>query len=372
MKKLCIAGIVLATFSPFLAQATHLHGAEITATVKSCRSYEYDIIITVYSDIGTDVEFGNGIIELGFGDLIDVSVEGDFITRKDVEYNNNIFRVSQLVLSDVIFPGAGQYVLTYQEFNRNADIVNMRNSANTPLYVESKLVIDPLLCNSTPQLADTLNYLAYPGSVFRQNLNATDPDGDSLSVEFVPPQQSADAAVDRYISPLDIDLRYAENPVNAEGNGLPTLTVNPEVLVWDAPNLPGEFVIALRIKEWREVNGEWQQLGYITRDLLVQVIDTINNLSFTDIVTSTARQEPDKPKVRLFPNPNRGEFTLEITDDTWLGATASIHNIIGSEIDQRTVKMGENSYSIPECQPGIYLLTLRQGSLQNILRFVKR
>ncbi|MEM8968339.1 MAG: T9SS type A sorting domain-containing protein [Bacteroidota bacterium] len=372
MRKLCIAGIVLATFLPFLAQATHLYGVEITATVKSCQSYEYDIIVLVYSDTAADVEFSNGILELGFGYPIDVSMEMDLATRKDVEYNDNIFRVSELVLSNITFPGAGEYVLAFQEFNRNADIVNMRNSVNTPLYVESKLVIDPLLCNSTPQLADTLNYLAYPGSVFRQSLNAIDPDGDSLSVEFVPPQQSADAAVDRYISPLDIDLRYAENPVNAEGNGLPILTANPEALVWNAPNLPGEFVIALRINEWREVNGEWQQLGYITRDLAVHVIDTINNLSFTDIITSTTQKEPEKPKFRLFPNPNEGDFTLEVTDDMWRGATTSLHNIIGLEIDRRTISLGKNAYSIPECQAGIYFLTLQQGELQKVLRFVKR
>ncbi len=87
---------------------------------------------------------------------------------------------------------------------------------------------------------------------------------------------------------------------------------------------------------------------------------------------ANTQQEPDKPKVQLFPNPNQGEFTLKISDDIWQGATATLHNIIGLEVDRRTVLLGENNYNIPECQPGIYFLTLQRGDLQKVLRFVKR
>ncbi len=95
-------------------------------------------------------------------------------------------------------------------------------------------------------------------------------------------------------------------------------------------------------------------------------------LSATSELVADTQQEPDKPKVQLFPNPNQGEFTLKIADDIWQGATATLHNIIGLEIDRRTVLLGENSYNIPECQPGIYFLTLQRGDYQKVLRFVKR
>ncbi|MGB3585818.1 MAG: T9SS type A sorting domain-containing protein, partial [Tunicatimonas sp.] len=279
--------------------------------------------------------------------------------------------VSKLTL-DVAFPGSGEYIITFREFNRNANVVNIPNSVDTPLYVESKLIIDPLLCNSTPQLSGVGNYVAYTNSTFTQKLGAFDPDGDSLSFELVTPQQDIGAPVDSYILPLDVDLRYADNPTNAEGTGLPTFEFDTSAVVWDAPNLPGDFVVALRVNEWREVDGEWLSLGYVTRDFTIQVWDTVNNLSFTDIITATTEEERDKPKVQLFPNPNEGEFTLEITDDIWREATATMHNIIGQEIDRRRVGLGENRYSIPEYQPGVYVLTLRQGSFQNVTRFVKR
>lgn len=121
-------------------------------------------------------------------------------------------------------------------------------------------------------------------------------------------------------------------------------TANPEALIWKDTNVT------------------------------VQVLDTVNDISHTDItdLIAATTDEPEKPKVQLFPNPTQGEFILDINDDTWLGATASIHNIIGQEMDQRKVTLGENSYNITDYQQGIYFLTLRQGELQNVLRFVKR
>jgi len=234
------------------------------------------------------------------------------------------------------------------------------------------LVIDPLLCNSTPQLSGVGNFLAYTNSTFTQQLGAYDPDGDSLSLELIVPEEKLGVPVAYLGDPLDVNLRYADNPTNAEGTGLPTFVVDTSAVVWNAPNLPGDFAVALRVNEWREINGEWLSLGYVTRDFTIQVLDTINNISFTDIITATTEEEPNKPKVRLFPNPNEGNFTLEITDDLWREATATMHNIIGQEIDRRTVWLGENNYSIPECQPGVYVLTLQRGSFQNVVRFVKR
>ncbi|WKN43908.1 T9SS type A sorting domain-containing protein [Tunicatimonas pelagia] len=371
MKKRYIVGILSALLFPFLAEGTHKYGAQITATVKSCQANIYTITITSYEDLGTETGFGGGILELGFGDPIDINDEIDF-SREVGSYGDDSLSISRLVLDDVAFPSSGEYIITFTEFNRNANVVNIRNSVNTPLYVEAKLVIDPFLCNSTPQLSGVGNYRAYVNSAFAQELSIYDPDGDSLSLELIVPKQELGVPVAYLGAPLDVNLRYADNPTNAEGTGLPTFAFDTSALVWNAPNLPGDFVVALRVNEWREINGEWQQLGYVTRDLTIQVLDTVNNISFTDIITSTPEEELHKPEVRLFPNPNEGEFTLEITGDIWRAATATLHNIIGQEINRRTVLPGENSYSIPECQPGVYFLTLRQGALQNVLRFVKR
>jgi len=371
MKKLSIVGILLAIFLSFAAQATHKYGGQITATAQSCQSNRYTITVISYEDPGSGVEFGNGILNLGFGDPIALSEEADNI-KEIIKDGDDSIRVSKLLLKDVTFPGPGEYTIAYREFNRNADVVNIRNSVNTPFYVESKLIVDPLLCNSTPQLLGLSSYLAYTNSTFTQKLGAYDPDGDSLSLELVVPEQDTGLPADYLGAPLDINLRYADNPTNAEGTGLPTFELDTSALVWDAPNLPGDFAVALRVNEWRKIDGEWMQLGYVTLDFTILVQDTLNNISHTDIITSTAEEKPNQPKVRLYPNPNEGQFTLEINDDLWQESTATLHNVLGQEIDRRPVLLGENRYSIPECQPGVYLLTLRRGSFQQVVRMVKR
>jgi len=371
MKKFYLYGITAIFLLPLGAKATHMYGAQITATAESCQSNTYSITITGYEELGSDVEFGNGILNLGFGDPIDISTETDFDLRS-INYADQSTRVSKFTLSNVSFPGPGTYTITFQEFNRDADVVNIRNSVTTPMYVESRLLIDPLLCNNTPQFSDSINFSAFTGSTFQQQLGILDPDGDSLTLELVTPQQDINSPVAYLGTPLEIDMTYADNPTNAEGTGDPTFTLDTSALVWNAPNLPGDFAVALRINEWREINGEWVSLGYVTRDFTIQVLDTVNNISFTDIITSTRQDEPEEPTVRLFPNPNQGDFTLEIAEDAWSGATASIHNIIGLEIDRRTVYFGQNSYNVADCQPGIYFLTLQQGDLQRVLRFMKR
>ncbi len=371
MNKFYLTGIIAIFLLPLGANATHMYGAQITATAESCQANTYSITITGYGDTGFEVDFVGGVLDLGFGDPIQLHTETDF-SSQIVNVDNCSLRISKLELNNVIFPGPGTYTINFREFNRNADVVNIRNSVDTPLYIESSLLIDPLLCNNTPQLSDSINFLAFTGSAFQQQLGIFDPDGDSLSLELVIPQENIDAPVAYLGTPLEIDMTYADNPTNAEGTGDPTFTLDTSALVWNAPNLPGEFAVALRINEWREVNGEWISLGFVTRDFTIQVLDTVNNISFTDIITSTPQAAPDEPTVQLFPNPNQGDFTLEVNEDAWSGATASIHNIIGLEIDRRTVYFGQNSYNVADCKPGIYFLTLQQGDLQRVLRFMKR
>lgn len=372
MKKFYINTVLAFIIWPLVGNATHLIGAEITATAESCQSNTYTITFTVYEHPSSDVEFGGQYINVGFGESRMVGASDDFMSL-DISFSeDSSLRIRKMVIDRLAYPGPGEYKLSYRSFNRNPDIVNISRSVNTPFVVESALVVDPLLCNSTPRLSEDLNYQAYTGSEFLQSLRASDPDGDSLSVELVTPLQDEDVPVEYLGLPLDIDLRYAENPRNAQGSGRPTFTLGTEELRWDAPNLPGEFTVAFRINEWRKIDGEWTPLGFVTRDMTVQVLDTVNRLSYTDIITATTTDEPEKPKLQLYPNPTPGDLTLEINDDLWRGATASIHNIIGQEMDQRAVTIGKNTYDISDYQQGIYFLTLRKGELHNVLRFVKR
>lgn len=355
---------------PNISEATHLIGGEITATVANCQSYTYEIDVVLFRDPGSDVDFGNAMFFLGHGEPIELY--GEMFNSEERTNQDSSLSVVTYSLNHT-FPGPGVYDLYLRDFNRNGNIVNMRNSVQTPFYTETKLVIDPLMgCNSTPQLRGTIDPFAYAKSPYSIVLEPTDVDGDSLSFELVTPMQNVEEEVEGYRLPHKFDIRFAPQPSSSSGDATPTLLINnQQELVWDAPNLGGEFALALRVNEWREVEGEWTNIGYITRDFSVYVMDTINHTLANDYVTA-AQQEVVKPKVNMYPNPTPGPFTLEINEDQWLGGTVSVYNILGQEMMQETIVMGENKYDISSASQGIYFLTLQNGDRKKTIRFTKR
>ncbi len=348
--------------------ATHILGGEIRAEQVSCQGFTYRVTVVLYGDAGSDFTFESGVLSLGFGDPIQVGVDTDFVTSKIISGGVS---VSMLVFERA-FPGPSTYLMNFRAFNRSDRVANIANSVNTPFYVETELVISPQACNSTPVLSDTLNTRVYAGSRYEMLINATDPDGDSLSVELVTPQEEAGRSVRGYRLPIDYDLGLLNNPVASDGVSRPTLSVSPEALVWDAPNLGGSFIINLRVNEWRKVNGAWTSLGYVTRDLLITVVDTVNQTDVRDLIVTDTEEAFAEPDAYLYPNPTSGPFSLEINSDQWVGGTATLYNIIGEALSERVVVPGSNSYDVSSFTSGIYFINLRQDEMQKILRFMKR
>lgn len=262
------------------AEATHIRAGEIIAELISCQSYTYRFRIIGYEDTGSDVEFGNGEIYFGHGDPIDLSTENDFFTRQIID-NENQVRVSEFVIEHT-FPGPGEYTITFREFNRNADILNMTNSVQTPFYVETKLLIDPFLaCNNSPVLLNPPVDGAVIGTRFLHNPGAWDPDGDSLAYKFVIPKQDVDEPVEGYLYPDEYDQIAGLNPdpIRQDGTQPTEITLDAQTgeLVWDSPANAGEYNVAFIVEEWRLIEGEWIRLGYVTRDMQIIVDDEEND-----------------------------------------------------------------------------------------------
>jgi len=127
------------------------------------------------------------------------------------------------------------------------------------------------------------------------------------------------------------------------------------------------------VQEWRKINGEWEQIGYVTRDLLIFVQDTINNTNggdYVDFVTST-EEENRKQAINLFPNPTDGKFRVK-TDDTWIGSQLFVHDITGKSVYTAKVNQNEVILEIPHLSQGIYVLTLQKEFKQKSFTFVKQ
>ncbi len=78
-------------------------------------------------------------------------------------------------------------------------------------------------------------------------------------------------------------------------------------------------------------------------------------------------------ELRLWPNPNNGYFSLNLTDKSLLHGTLSVFNMQGKLVFRRDLN-GESkcSISIPEVSPGIYLISLRTDHQNYSVRMIKQ
>ncbi|MBX2965908.1 MAG: gliding motility-associated C-terminal domain-containing protein [Cyclobacteriaceae bacterium] len=277
------AGIVLflVAISQFLyiqqAAATHLRAGQIVATRVSCTSLTFRITITVYTNTATsNVLFGGTMDYLDFGDGSDPILVPE--TQGTPMPGFPGVAVASYTIEHT-YSGPGRYTISYIEPNRNGFVLNMDHSITTTFYLETQITIDPFFgCNNTPQLLIPPIDRACTGVAFFHNPGAYDPDGDSLSYEFVIPFRAKNTTVTNYRDPNDQKFYVNFPNGNEEGTGPPTFTINPVdgTIIWDAPGNQGEYNIAFIVVEWRKVNGQWFRLGFVRRDMQI-IVEDCNN-----------------------------------------------------------------------------------------------
>ena len=257
--------------------ATHIRAGEITAQLVSCQQYTYRFTLTGYEDVEEGILLGDGELYFGFGDPIVVPEEA--FDRRTIAVGEEEVRISTYTF-EYTFPAGGTYVVSYREQNRNRDILNMRNSVQTAFYIETEIVIDPLICNSTPILDSQPIDGAVIGRTFTHNPSAYDPDGDSLSYRMVIPKQDRDEEVLDYSFPDGYDRERGVNPDPLRQDGSTPVFLELDsltgLLTWDAPGNLGEYNVAFVVEEWRKIEGNWVRLGYVTRDMQIIVEDGVN------------------------------------------------------------------------------------------------
>jgi hypothetical protein len=265
---------------------THLRAGQITAVRDAARpnTLTYIFTLTLYLDT-------KGVDQPDAELVLVPLVNGQRRTEIDrVRANANAPRrtvgpgIEEITYTfRYTFPGAGQYVIYFQEENRNPEIVNMTNSVNTPFYVETILTINQSLgLNNTPVLLNPPIDAAEVGQRFCHNPAAFDPDGDSLAYRLAIPALSAYQLVTDYKFPHQVGPPAG---VPESGSGVSTFAVNPLTgdLCWDAPGAFGigskgyaVYSMALVVEEWRKANSGYIKLGEIVRDMQVVVWSQAN------------------------------------------------------------------------------------------------
>jgi hypothetical protein len=259
--------------------ATHIRSGEIIVRRLGCPSNTFEITINMWTDRESGIKFGQG--ELSFGDGTTI-ITPDTDDNPRPEFGAFVGFVSFTVTHTYSAPG--KYVISYREPNRNAFVLNMDQSVDTRFYVETTIFIDPILgCNDSPVLLVPPIDLACKGVAWFHNPGAYDPDGDSLSFELTVPKQALGTNVFNYRAPNNREYYDRAginfNTANENGDGPPTFSINPVTgtIIWDAPGAVGEYNIAFKIIEWRNVNGEWVQMGFVIRDMQIIVQDCNND-----------------------------------------------------------------------------------------------
>ncbi len=273
--KIVVALVLILAGTALKVDATHLRAGEITVDRVSCNGLTFIIRITAYTNTGSPVHFEDGTLNFGDG----TTVQTPRIDNTDLGGG-----IGKVVFETThTFPGAGRYVITYKERNRNAGILNMSNSVNTQFFLETVIIIDPFIgCDNSPKLLVPPIDKGCTGGAWYHNPGAYDPDGDSLSYQFVIPKQDKGIVVGNYRDPNvkefydKVGIDYSK--ANEQQNGSPTFNIDPVTgtILWDAPGAPGEYNIAFKVIEWRKIGTVWKQIGYVTRDMQIIIEDCLN------------------------------------------------------------------------------------------------
>lgn len=246
--------------------ATHIRAGDLTMRRTNDTSLQYEVTVILYRDV-TGVQAGEGTISFGDGsENASVSPE-DLGFTEDGDTQIIRYRVSHT------FPAVGNYKVSYFERNRNPGVRNMDISSETPFFIQSEFMINPVLgLNSSPFLLIPPVIKGAVGQKFVHNAGAYDVDGDSLSYRLTVCLQGEDTPVQNYRYPDDPNEEWSKETEDCEVPPVFYIDEYTGDLVWNAPFVYGEYNIAFLVEEWRD----GIRIGAVNRDMQVIITDPLN------------------------------------------------------------------------------------------------
>jgi gliding motility-associated-like protein len=316
--------------------ATHQRAGEITFKVvpgKGILTYAITIVTYTYAPSPADRD----ILSLDFGDGTQ-----DTVIRLNGPPGVNpaglyCSHLGEIVATDIkkniytkihTYAGQGVFKISLTDPNRNYGILNIPNSVEVPLYIETLLTINPFLgAHSSPQLILPPIDNGCVNNIFRHNPGAYSPDGDSLSYKLVVCKTSGGVNIAGYKYPNQVD------PANPG-----TFTIDPKTgdVTWDKPTLQGEYNFAFLIEDWRD----GVRIGYVTRDMQVTISNCTNHAPIIDPVPnycvtagktigySVTAHDPDNVNITL--SASGASFNLPNNPSTFTQNIRGLQNVTGT------------------------------------------
>ena len=163
------------------------------------------------------------------------------------------------------FSGPGDFCITMDDPNRNANTDNIPNSVQTSFSLYTELVINPFLgYNDSPVLYSYPLDNACVGQCFYHNTIAVDPNGDSLYFK-IDTCRANGLVIPGWFMPPNMN----QGSINHSTGDL----------AWCSPPSIGQYSIAIRIQEWRRLQGSPNRfyIGSVLRDMQIIVGSCTNN-----------------------------------------------------------------------------------------------
>ncbi len=233
----------------FSALATHQRAAEITYKHLNGLTYEFTVIM--YTKTSSPADDSRVVMPIYWGD--DTGDEIERIYFAPIPEVNDISL--NIYKGNHTFPGPARYTVSVEDPNRNFGVLNIPNSVNVPMFVQTEILINPFLgFNTSVELLNPPIDQGCVGKTFIHNPAAYDPDGDSLSYKLVVCKGAGGYDIPGYQYPIATDY-FRIDSITGD-------------MIWETPPLQGEYNVAFEIEEWRYgVN-----ISTVRRDMQINIV----------------------------------------------------------------------------------------------------
>jgi gliding motility-associated-like protein len=238
--------------------ATHNRSGSITYRHLFGNTYEF----TVTTCTKTSSDADRPELEIVWGDG-----SSDTIPRVDIIFDAEYDVQINTYLGQHTFTGPDTYIISVEDPNRNAGVLNITSSVDKVFCIQTQLVISPFIgtANNSLIIEDCpCPEYACVGAPWCYNLSAFDPDGDSLVYSLIP-CKGEDC--------IDMAIPGVYQYPHLVAGGIMSIDPTSGTLCWDSPTMAGEFNIAILIQEYRL--GFY--VGSVIQDMQFVVMNNCDN-----------------------------------------------------------------------------------------------
>lgn len=293
------------TLTSFFAYTQDILGGEIITNQTS--SLTYNISVFLYTKTSIGIDHSSILISTNGGGSYATQTGTSTILTNDVTEWSYSFNHT--------YPGSGTYSIAVKDSFRIANIINITNSSTEKILLQKDIIINPFWgINNSPVLQSKPTAIFINSGNFIHNPNAIDVDGDSLAYSLV--------------------------PISASNYSFPVGAIIDSITGgFSMPLTSGGYAIGIKIDEWR--------LGTVIGSILREMIIDSN------LITSISLMTPYEENIRVFPNPNNGNFIIDLGSAK--NATIEIYSISGQLILKKSIK-NITKFDLMDYSKGIYFI----------------